>query len=248
MKIKKYGTSSKKKALSKKDEKALEKLQFTARFKDGHYEVGISWKENAKLPNSKWLAEKQLKQLKAKFPTKPVLKEKYEETLQKDLENGYVETILHVPTTQSQFLTYLIIWSQMKICLKFDGQLTHPASLEANLSTQICWKAWTCSSILLGLICVSDNVISQYPPTLSKCFCKSFRVIISSFLVEPKRQKKKNMNTLATYFVQRHHLAFHRTLYFVLQKVNIFLRYLILFNAISPWTICIFSPTTLKRL
>ena len=93
MKIENYGIASKKKALSKNDEKALEILQSTTRFKNGHYEVGLLWKENAKLPNNRWLAEKQLKQLKAKLSIKPVLREKYEETLQKDLQNGYVVKI-----------------------------------------------------------------------------------------------------------------------------------------------------------
>ena len=88
-----YGIASKKKALSKNDGKALEILQSTTRFKDGHYQVGLLWKENAKLPNNRWLAEKQLKQLKAKLSTKTVLGEKYEETLQKDLQNGYVVKI-----------------------------------------------------------------------------------------------------------------------------------------------------------
>ena len=41
-----------------------------------HYEVGLLWKENAKLPNNRWLAEKQLKNLKAKLSTKPVLWDK----------------------------------------------------------------------------------------------------------------------------------------------------------------------------
>ena len=43
MKIENYGIASKKKALSKNDEKALEVLQSTNRFKDGHYEVGFLW-------------------------------------------------------------------------------------------------------------------------------------------------------------------------------------------------------------
>ena len=83
MKIEYYGIASKKKALSKNDEKALEILQSKTKY--GLYEVGLLWKENAKLPNNRWFAEKQLKQLKAMLSTKPVLKEKYEETLQKRL-------------------------------------------------------------------------------------------------------------------------------------------------------------------
>ena len=56
MKIKNYGIATKKKALSKNDKKGLEILQSTTMFKDGHYEVGFLWKENAKIPKNKKLA------------------------------------------------------------------------------------------------------------------------------------------------------------------------------------------------
>ena len=74
-----------KKHCSKNDEKLWEILQSKIRFKDGHYEIDLLLKQNEKLPNNRWLAQKQLKQLKAKLSMKPVLREKYEETLQKDL-------------------------------------------------------------------------------------------------------------------------------------------------------------------
>ena len=45
--------------------------------------------ENAKLPNNRQLAEKQLKQLN-QLSTKLDLQSKYEEKLQKDLQYGYV--------------------------------------------------------------------------------------------------------------------------------------------------------------
>ena len=90
MKIENYGISSSRRAMSKNDEKAVQILESTTNFSDGHYEIGLLWKENAKLPNNRWLAEKQLKQLNKKLSTKPDLQSKYEETLQKDLQNGYV--------------------------------------------------------------------------------------------------------------------------------------------------------------
>ena len=88
-----YGIASKKKALSKNKEKALETLQSTTRFKNGHYKIGLLSEKKLKVPNNRCLAEKQLKQLKAQLSTKPVLKEKYEETLQKYLQNGYFVNI-----------------------------------------------------------------------------------------------------------------------------------------------------------
>ena len=62
MKIENYGIGSSKRAMSKKDEKAQQILELTTNFSDGHYEIGLLWKENAKLPNNRWLAEEQLKQ------------------------------------------------------------------------------------------------------------------------------------------------------------------------------------------
>ena len=93
MNIEIYGIASKKEALSKNNEKALETLQSTTRFKNGHYKIGLLSKKKLKLPNNRWLTEKQLKQLKAPLSAKPVLKEKYEETLQKYLQNGYIVKI-----------------------------------------------------------------------------------------------------------------------------------------------------------
>ena len=81
MKNENYGIASSKRAMSKNDEKALQILDLTTKFFDGHYEIGLLWKENAKLPNNRWLSEKQLKQLNKKLSTKPDLQSKYEETL-----------------------------------------------------------------------------------------------------------------------------------------------------------------------
>ena len=37
----------------------------------GHYQTGLLWRENAKLPNNRWLAEKQVKQLDYKLNKTP---------------------------------------------------------------------------------------------------------------------------------------------------------------------------------
>ena len=79
---------SSKKAMSKNDKRALDILENTTKLVHGHYEVGLLWKENANLPNNRWLAEKQLHQLNNKISNNPELKQKYEQTLEKDLQNG----------------------------------------------------------------------------------------------------------------------------------------------------------------
>ena len=90
MKIENLGIASPKKAMSKNEKRALEILENTTQLIDGHYQVGLLWKETAKLPNNRWLAEKQLYQLNDKLSKNPQLKQMYDETLEKDLLNGYV--------------------------------------------------------------------------------------------------------------------------------------------------------------
>ena len=62
MKIGDLGIGSSKKAMSKNDKRALDILEITTKLVNGHYEAGLLWKENADLPNNRWLAEKQLHQ------------------------------------------------------------------------------------------------------------------------------------------------------------------------------------------
>ena len=57
MKIENLGIASHKKAMSKIDKKSSEIQENTTQLIDGHYQVGFLWKENAKLPNNRWLAQ-----------------------------------------------------------------------------------------------------------------------------------------------------------------------------------------------
>ena len=70
--------------MSKNDKRALDIIESTTKLANGHYEVGLLWKENADLSNNRWLAEKQLYQLNKKLSNNPESKQKYEETLEKD--------------------------------------------------------------------------------------------------------------------------------------------------------------------
>ena len=93
MKTENLGIASSKRAMSKNDKRALDILENTTKLVNGHYKVGLLWKENADLPNNRWLAEKQLHQFNNKLPNNSELKQKNEETLEKDLQNGYVRKI-----------------------------------------------------------------------------------------------------------------------------------------------------------
>ena len=95
--------------MSKNDKRALDILENTTKLVNVHYEVGLLWKENADLPNNIWLAEKQLHQLNNKLSNNPELKQKYEETLEKDLQNGYVTKINQIkkqPDKKTSFLPH----------------------------------------------------------------------------------------------------------------------------------------------
>ena len=90
MKMESLGIASSRKALSEIDKRAIEILESTTKIVDGHYQIGLLWKQGAFLPNNRWLALKQLEQLDQKLSKNPLLKEKYESTLDADMEKGYV--------------------------------------------------------------------------------------------------------------------------------------------------------------
>ena len=90
MKVENLGIASPRKALSENDKRAIEILESTTKIVDGHYQIGLLWKQGAFLPNNRWLALKQLDQLDQKLSKNPILKEKYQATLDADLEKGYV--------------------------------------------------------------------------------------------------------------------------------------------------------------
>ena len=109
MKIENLGIASSKKAMSKSDKRALDNLENTTKLVNGHYEVGLLWKENADLPNNRWLAEKQLHQLNNKLSNNSELKQKYKETLEKDLQNGYVTKLIKLKNNQMKRLRSFLI-------------------------------------------------------------------------------------------------------------------------------------------
>ena len=93
MKLENLGIASPRKALSENDKRAIEILESTTKTVDGHYQISLLWKQGAFLPNNRWLALKQLDQLDQKFSKNPILKEKYQATLDADLKKGYVDKV-----------------------------------------------------------------------------------------------------------------------------------------------------------
>ena len=91
MKLKSLGIALPRKAFSENDKRAIEILESSTKIVDGHNQIGLMWKQCAFLPNNRWLALKQLDQLDQKKLSKnPLLKAKYQATLDADLEKRYV--------------------------------------------------------------------------------------------------------------------------------------------------------------
>ena len=87
------GILSGKKSLSAEDQQALSILKNTFNFADGHYEIGLFWKNHISLPNNAWVAQKQLWSLETKFARKPHLCALYEASIATDIEKGYVSVV-----------------------------------------------------------------------------------------------------------------------------------------------------------
>ena len=90
--------------LSTHDKEALQILQDTCRHNGERYEIGLPWKRDTPLPNSYFAAISQLGSLEKRFREHPQKKVKFDETLKKNLEKGYVKQV------KMQHPTPLRIW------------------------------------------------------------------------------------------------------------------------------------------
>ena len=79
---------------SKDNKRALEQLQKTTTLVDGQYEVGLPWaKENATIQNNNFSAHSQFCSLERRLEKDESLKQRYEETINVDVQNGYVRNL-----------------------------------------------------------------------------------------------------------------------------------------------------------
>ena len=88
--------SGAKKELSVDDKRALQIIDETTRFVNGHYEVGLPWKDaDPKLPDNRNMAERRLEMLKRRLlkPENNDLALKYRETMQGYIDKGYARKL-----------------------------------------------------------------------------------------------------------------------------------------------------------
>ena len=81
-------------AQSKTDRKAQEIMERTTTMVDGHYEVGLLWKDaDVKMPDNFMMAERRLQQLERNLLKRPEKASSYEEALMGYVENGYARKV-----------------------------------------------------------------------------------------------------------------------------------------------------------
>ncbi|XP_028513775.1 uncharacterized protein LOC110239139 [Exaiptasia diaphana] len=103
--------SGAKKELSVDDKRALRIISETTRFVDGHYEVGLPWKDaEPNLPDNRRMAEKRLEMLKRRLlkPENADLALKYRDTMQGYIDKGYARKLTEDEVkTEGQVRWYL---------------------------------------------------------------------------------------------------------------------------------------------
>ena len=76
---------------SKEEQQAIETLEQTTQFNGERYEVGLLWREDkVELPNDFYSAKGQLKSLERRLQKEETLKNRYQETIDTDVNSGHV--------------------------------------------------------------------------------------------------------------------------------------------------------------
>ena len=82
---------SRKKTLTADDRKALETLKRTTRHNSSRYVTGLPWKDDTKLQNNYFLAKAKLQSLENRLQQGPDLFCRHNQTIEADIEKGFVE-------------------------------------------------------------------------------------------------------------------------------------------------------------
>ena len=104
-----YGTSPKSVLLPPYDQRALEILKNTTKFKNGHFEVGHLWKDGLpRLPNNRDLAVTRFKSLEKKFRKNPEFHELYKTQIKEYLELGHAKQLTREESRNASVVTNYI--------------------------------------------------------------------------------------------------------------------------------------------
>ena len=106
-----------KKTLTADDRKALETLKKTTFHNGFRCEIGLPWKDDTKLPKNYFLAKAQLQSLKNRLQQEPDLFFRYNQTIEADIQKGFVEETqrqLNFMNSQLWYLSHHPVEHKMK--------------------------------------------------------------------------------------------------------------------------------------
>ena len=107
--IKSYGTLLKFALLPRYDQRALEILENRTKFKNGHFEVELLWKDELRrLPNNKDLAVTRFKSLEKKCRKNPNFHKLYKTQIKEYLELGYTKQLTREESRNASVVTNYI--------------------------------------------------------------------------------------------------------------------------------------------
>ena len=91
------------KSMSVEDKLAMQKMESSISFENGHYRLGLPWRdESSRLPNNMTLAHARLQQLRRKLTHDPSLHQKYADTVNDYIAKGYASEVTTIDTTSNR--------------------------------------------------------------------------------------------------------------------------------------------------
>ena len=98
-----------KRGMSVEDQRALKKIEDSCVFEDGHYVIGLPWKQDKpKLPNNKIMALNRLQSLKRKLQKDEAYKRKYVEQIQEYIHEGYATRVTEEELKDNSILVWYL--------------------------------------------------------------------------------------------------------------------------------------------
>ena len=96
--------------LNNEEKQALAKVEHSLNFHDGHYEVGVPWKDNApELPDNYRMALRRLENTEKRLIKRPEIADAYTETIEKYIEKGYVSKVTNDTATRKWYLPHFAV-------------------------------------------------------------------------------------------------------------------------------------------
>ena len=109
---------------SRDDKAALQQIEESCKYVDGHYEVALPWKTDERLPNNEFMARSRLAQLRKKLEKNSELHTMYNKQMQDNITKGFIEEEIDDKARQVWYLPHHAVTNPNKpgkVRVVFDG-------------------------------------------------------------------------------------------------------------------------------